>query len=171
MRGVPMDKVKTAERMFDARVPLVPERTPVIDLPNIHPRGAPNRSSFPASAPPCRIFRPSPSVTQSGGRRKKWVLEFEPASPRWVEPLMGWTASDDAFAQIRLIFPSLAAAVEYAEREGLDYRVIEPPARRFVPKSYRESILGPGYRKPPRWQPGASKLGWRPRPENSRRQA
>lgn len=43
---------------------------------------------------------------------------------------MGWTATDDPFARIRLSFPSLATAVDYAEREGLDYTVVEPPARR-----------------------------------------
>jgi NADH dehydrogenase len=68
---------------------------------------------------------------QSGGRTKRaWVLEFEPKSPRWIEPLMGWTASEDPFAQIRLTFSNLASAVDYAERQGLDYQVIDPPARR-----------------------------------------
>jgi NADH dehydrogenase len=68
---------------------------------------------------------------QSGGRHKrKWVLEFEPASPRRIEPLMGWTASEDPFAQIRLMFPDLSSAVDYAERQGLDYQVVDPPARR-----------------------------------------
>jgi len=45
---------------------------------------------------------------------------------------MGWTATDDPFAQIRLSFPSLASAVGYAEREGLDYTIVEPPAKRLV---------------------------------------
>jgi hypothetical protein len=68
---------------------------------------------------------------QSGGRTKRaWVLEFEPKAPRWIEPLMGWTASEDPFAQIRLTFPNLASAVDYAERQGLDYQVVDPPARR-----------------------------------------
>jgi len=53
---------------------------------------------------------------------------------------MGWTASDNPFAQIRLRFPTLAAAVAYAERQGLDYRVIEPPARRRLRERYQETI-------------------------------
>lgn len=65
-------------------------------------------------------------------RQRPWVLEFAPTGRRWIEPLMGWAASDDPFAQIRLSFPSLASAVDYAEREGLDYTVVEPPARRPV---------------------------------------
>jgi hypothetical protein len=100
-------------------------------LRNTRPRGHPDRRSYPFGAPPCRIYQPSPSVMQSGGRTKRaWVLEFEPKSPRWIEPLMGWTASEDPFAQIRLTFSNLASAVDYAERQGLDYQVIDPPARR-----------------------------------------
>lgn len=105
-------------------------------LRNTKPRGQPNRRSFPHGAPPCRIYCPCWSVMQSGGRNQStWVLEFEPASRPWIEPLMGWTASDDPFAQIRLTFPSLTTAVAYAEREGLDYRVIEPPVSRLRPAS------------------------------------
>jgi len=55
---------------------------------------------------------------------------------------MGWTASDNPFAQIRLRFPTLAAAVAYAERQGLDYRVIDPPARRWLRERYQETIRG-----------------------------
>jgi hypothetical protein len=53
---------------------------------------------------------------------------------------MGWTASDNPFAQIRLRFPTLTAAVAYAERQGLDYRVIEPPARRRPRERYQETV-------------------------------
>ena len=99
---------------------------------------------FPFGAPPCRIFRPSPSVTQSGqARSRAWVLEFEPAGHRWIEPLMGWTASDDPFTQVRLRFPTLAAAVDYAERQGLDCRVVEPPVLRRLTKSCQDAIVGP----------------------------
>lgn len=37
---------------------------------------------------------------------------YEPSGSRWIEPLMGWAATDDPFAQIRLTFPMLAAAVD-----------------------------------------------------------
>lgn len=100
------------------------------------PAQRPLSSNFPSATPQCRIFRPSRSVTQSGkARAKGWVLEFEPERPRWREPLMGWTASDDLFTQIRLAFPSKEAAIAYARQEGLFYRVIEPPLhRRIRPK-------------------------------------
>jgi ETC complex I subunit conserved region len=93
----------------------------------------PDRKNCPFGAPRCRIYQPSASVMQSGGRTKrKWLLEFEAASPRWIEPLMGWTASDDPFASVRLTFATRSAAIDYAERHGLDYEVIDPPARRLA---------------------------------------
>jgi hypothetical protein len=115
--------------------------------PITRPVGEVNRNSFPSRTPPCRIYRPSPSVMQAGrANARSWVLEFEPSGHRWIEPLMGWSASDDPFSVVRLTFPTLAAAVDYAEQEGLDYRVIEPPAKRLVPKDYREAIAGPAFR-------------------------
>ena len=102
-----------------------------------------NCRGFPYGAPPCRIYRPSPSAMQSGrAQSRTWVLEFEPFGHRRIEPLMGWTASDNPFAPIRLRFPTLAAAVAYAERQGLDYRVIDPPARRRLRERYQETIRG-----------------------------
>jgi hypothetical protein len=68
------------------------------------------------------------------GRARAWVLEFEPSGSRWIEPLMGWTATDDPFAQIRLTFPTLAAAVAYAVRSGLAYTVHGPAPDRPKPR-------------------------------------
>ena len=71
-----------------------------------------------------RIYKPSPSATQSGkGATKLWVLVYEPASAMHVEPLMGWTSSSDMNRQITLRFGSKEEAVAYAERNGIAYRV------------------------------------------------
>jgi hypothetical protein len=110
---------------------------------NDPPRRVRDCKSFPFGAPRCRIYQPSRSVLQSGGwTKRKWVLEFEPASPRWIEPLMGWTASDDPFATVRLTFASRSAAIDYAGRHGLNYEVIDPPARRNARPLYngREAL-------------------------------
>ena len=67
---------------------------------------------------------------QSGeGRTKQWVLEFAPASPREIEPLMGWTGTRDMRAQVQLAFATKEEAVAYAEREGIAYQVFEPAPR------------------------------------------
>jgi hypothetical protein len=70
------------------------------------------------------IYKPARSATTSGrAGTKRWLLEFEPQSPRFIEPLMGWTGGTDPLASVRLSFPSREAAVAYAERQGWDYEV------------------------------------------------
>jgi len=73
-----------------------------------------------------RIYLPAPSATQSGPGSDTWRLDFEPESPRSIEPLMGWTSSGDMRQQIRLKFATKEEAIAYAERTGLAYRVEEP---------------------------------------------
>ncbi len=74
-----------------------------------------------------RIYRPARTATQSGSARTKlWVLEFEPESPREIDPLMGWTSSSDMKSQVRLSFGDKEEAIAYAKKRGLAYRVEEP---------------------------------------------
>ena len=62
-----------------------------------------------------RIYQPARSAMQSGtARTKSWVLDFPPADQRGIDPLMGWTSSDDTQSQVRLHFDSLDEAVAYA---------------------------------------------------------
>jgi hypothetical protein len=75
------------------------------------------------------IYQPAKPVMTSGGAgTNRWLLEFEPQSPPFIEPLMGWTGSTDPWTQVRLTFPSREAAVAYAHRQGLAYEVREPKA-------------------------------------------
>jgi hypothetical protein len=91
------------------------ERTPSLTLP-----------SFPRDARAV-IYRPSRSVMTSGRANTcNWVLEFEPRSREFIEPLMGWTGGTDPLRHIRLSFPTLEAAVAYAQREGLPFTVYQP---------------------------------------------
>lgn len=67
---------------------------------------------------------------QSGpGKARTWVLEFVPASARWIDPLMGWTGSGDMNSQVTLRFPTCEEAVEYAERCGIPFEIFEPKKR------------------------------------------
>ena len=72
------------------------------------------------------IYKPAKSAMTSGARRKPWVLEFEPQSGPFTEPLMGWTGSSDPLAHMQLGFASREAAIAYAERQGLEYDVRAP---------------------------------------------
>jgi hypothetical protein len=88
-----------------------------------------------------RIYKPAKTAMQSGlARTKEWVLEYEPASPREIDPLMGWTSSADTRAQIRLEFDTSEEAIAYAERNGIPYRLEEPNPRAVVRKSYADNF-------------------------------
>ncbi len=78
-----------------------------------------------------RIYQPARTAMQSGAAKTKgWVLEFAPASAREVDPLMGWTSSNDMESQVRLQFDTRDAAEGYARERGIDYDVTEPNIRK-----------------------------------------
>jgi NADH dehydrogenase ubiquinone Fe-S protein 4 len=88
-----------------------------------------------------RIYRPAKTAMQSGRRQtRKWVLEFEPASSRARDPLMGWASAADTLNQVRLLFDTLEEAKAFAERQGLSYTIIEPHAISEKPKSYADNF-------------------------------
>jgi hypothetical protein len=88
-----------------------------------------------------RIFRPARTAMQSGeARTKEWILEFDPAEPRSIDPLMGWTSSSDMRNQIRLEFDTKEEAIAYATREGLAYTVADPKPRKPIRKSYADNF-------------------------------
>jgi hypothetical protein len=91
-----------------------------------------------------RIFREQKSAMQSGrAGTSEWVLRFEPAEPKRIDPLTGWFGSGDTNAtQVRLAFPSVEAAIAYAEQRGIPYEVEAPPTVRadIKPKSYSDNF-------------------------------
>lgn len=90
-----------------------------------------------------RIYRPAKTAMQSGqARTKDWVLEFAPEQGKRIDPLMGWAGGASTLDQVRLRFESREAAVDYARRHGIPFRVEEPKARRPVirPRGYGENF-------------------------------
>ncbi|MGO4724588.1 MULTISPECIES: ETC complex I subunit [Inquilinus] len=88
-----------------------------------------------------RIYRRSKTAMQSGrGKIHDWVLEYEPATPRRPEPLMGWVASGDTLNQVQLAFPTKEEAVAFAERKGMVYSVQQEHERRVVPRNYSDNF-------------------------------
>ena len=80
-----------------------------------------------------RIYRPARTAMQSGkGKSKSWLLVHEPATPRGIEPLMGYTSSGDTRQQVKLSFETLEEAEAYAQRNGIAYTV--QPAHDPTPK-------------------------------------
>jgi len=90
-----------------------------------------------------RIYQPARTATQSGqAKTHHWVLEYGPATTREVDPLMGWTSSDDTQAQVRLHFETREAAVDYAGAHGIEAVVQEPKLRQpnIRPMGYGENF-------------------------------
>lgn len=77
-----------------------------------------------------RIYQPARNAMQSGtARMRDWVLVFPAADAREIDPLMGWTSSDDTQSQVKLRFESRKQAEDYARENRLDYEVVEPQSR------------------------------------------
>lgn len=88
-----------------------------------------------------RISRPAKTAMQSGqAKTKRWMLDWEPETAKSADPLMGWTSSSDMKGQIRLFFATKEEAIAYAERKGLEYRVIEPQERTAKTVSYSDNF-------------------------------
>jgi len=88
-----------------------------------------------------RIYSPARTAMQSGkAKTGRWVLEFEPETPRAIDPLMGYTSSRDMKSQVKLVFDTREEAMAYAEANGIAARVEEPhePRRRQI--SYAENF-------------------------------
>ncbi len=95
-----------------------------------------------------RIYRPAKTAMQSGkAKAQAWTLEFEPASARTIDPLMGWTSSSDMNGQVRLTFDTREDAIAYAERHGIAFRLHEPQAAPLILKAYADNFA-PGRKQP-----------------------
>lgn len=89
-----------------------------------------------------RIYKPTRNTMQSGFAKSRhgWVLDFEPANARQIDPLMGWTSSDDTQKQVRLNFDTKEEAIAYAERAGVPYQVFEPKVTQKRRLSYSDNF-------------------------------
>ena len=80
-----------------------------------------------------RIFKTGQTATQSGtARSENWVLEFDSSESKKIDPLMGWTGSNNTQSQVKLMFKNKEDASAYAEKQGLIYTVIESQRRKPI---------------------------------------
>jgi hypothetical protein len=88
----------------------------------MRPPRMPSAAGGLSGRPGCRIY----------ARGSIWVLELDSPFGGWLDPAGGMCGGQ------RLTFASLAAAIGYADRHGLHYRIERPlPSR-----SARESLCG-----------------------------
>ena len=90
-----------------------------------------------------RIYQRPKNAMQSGrANTDRWILDYETREKQVPDPLTGWAGSGDTRNQLRLGFPTLEAARDYAEREGLAYHVIAAPERKLKLQAYADNFTG-----------------------------
>ncbi len=91
-----------------------------------------------------RLYQPARNAMQSGtAKTRQWIIEFEPAAGRQIDPLMGWTSSSDMQAQVRLRFDSRKAAEDYAREKGITLTQVAEAHKRapnIRPRGYGENF-------------------------------
>ena len=88
-----------------------------------------------------RIYKPAKTAMQSGkAKTRDWVLEYEPATARKADPLMGWTSSTDMDGQIRLSFESKEEDIAYAQKHGVAFQLFEPKEPRRIIRAYADNF-------------------------------
>ncbi|MCU0831099.1 MAG: ETC complex I subunit [Rhizobiaceae bacterium] len=88
-----------------------------------------------------RIYSPARTAMQSGkGKTGLWLLEYVPEKPKAIDPLMGYTSSRDMLAQVKIRFDTKEAAIAYAEKNGIPYRVEEPKQPTVKRVSYSDNF-------------------------------
>ncbi len=88
-----------------------------------------------------RLYQRPKNAMQSGrARTQLWVLEYEATEAKQPDPLTGWAGSGDTRDQLRMTFPTLEAAQQYAAREGISVHVVPAPERTLKLQAYADNF-------------------------------
>ena len=88
-----------------------------------------------------KIYKPTKTSTQSGiAKTKRWILEYIDESIS-INPLMGWESSSNTLSELKLFFDTKDQAIEYANKNKIEFVLIENNQRSFVKKSYTDNFL------------------------------
>ena len=83
---------------------------------------------------------PTKNVMQSGlGNSDKWIIEFYTKDSS-IEPLMGWESSTDTLNELKLEFSTKELAIEYANKNKIEFEIILPKERKIIKKSYSDNF-------------------------------
>ncbi|XP_031107265.1 NADH dehydrogenase [ubiquinone] iron-sulfur protein 4, mitochondrial-like [Ipomoea triloba] len=98
------------------------------------------------------IFSPARTASQQGsGKVGRWKINFL-STQKWENPLMGWTSTGDAYANVgdaALSFDSEDAAKAFAERHGWEYSVKKHQTPLLKIKAYADNFK---WRGPPKME-------------------
>eukprot|EP00494_Astrolonche_serrata_P034441 UN34710 len=79
-----------------------------------------------------RIFKPARNASQNWSTANDfhhWRIEMVNEQPKWNNPLMGWTSTNDpcTYQGMQILrFPSKEEAITWAQSKGFKYSVSEP---------------------------------------------
>ena len=77
---------------------------------------------------------------QSGlGKLDKCVIEFETENAG-VNPLMGWETSSNTLSELNLEFSTKELAIEYANKNKIEFEIIVSKERKIIKKSYADNF-------------------------------
>ena len=89
----------------------------------------------------CRIYRPSPSPTQSGYAPSFWKIDFETSNKgKWSNDLMGWTSSRDPLQAMAIKFDTKESACRFADKRGWIYKIEEYKETKVPEKNYASNF-------------------------------
>ena len=87
-----------------------------------------------------KIYIPTKNAMQSGlGKADKWIIEFN-SENTGINPLMGWESSTDTLSELKLEFATKELAIEYANKNKIDFEVVEPQKRKIIKKAYADNF-------------------------------
>ena len=87
-----------------------------------------------------KIYIPTKTAMQSGlSKSSKWIIEFNTKNPG-INPLMGWESSTDTLSELKLEFATKELAIEYANKNKIDFELVEPQKRKIIKKAYADNF-------------------------------
>ena len=72
-------------------------------------------------------------------KNDKWIIEFY-TKDSGIEPLMGWESSTDTLNELKLEFSTKELAIEYANKNKIEFEIIVPKERKIIKKSYADNF-------------------------------
>ena len=72
-------------------------------------------------------------------KNKKWIIESV-SREKYIDPLTGWTGSNDTTQQIDLKFDTKEDAVAFAQKNNINYEIQEYHSKIVKPNSYADNF-------------------------------
>ena len=73
-------------------------------------------------------------------KNDKWIIEFY-TKDLGIEPLIGWESSTDTLNELKLEFSTKELAIEYANKNKIEFEIIVPKERKIIKKSYADNFI------------------------------